>query len=47
MTTTVSFTLDGKPTSAEVEPHPLLVGLLRDQLGHTGTHVDGEQTHEH
>ena len=38
-TTTVSFTLNGQPTSADVEPRTLLVTMLREQLRHTGTHV--------
>ena len=33
------MTLNGKAVSAEVETRTLLVGLLRDQLGLTGTHV--------
>jgi carbon-monoxide dehydrogenase small subunit len=36
MTTKVSLTVNGK---AEVEPRTLLVQLLREQLGLTGTHV--------
>lgn len=39
MTTTVSMTLNGEPVSATVEPRTLLVSLLRDILGKTGTHV--------
>lgn len=39
MSVTVSFTLNGKPVSAEVEARTLLVQLLREQLRHTGTHV--------
>ena len=35
----VSFSLNGKPVSAEVEARTLLVSLLRDQLRQTGTHV--------
>ena len=37
--TTVTLTVNGKPASAEVEPRTLLVQLLREQLGLTGTHV--------
>jgi carbon-monoxide dehydrogenase small subunit len=37
--TTVTLTVNGKKVSAEVEPRTLLVQLLRDQLGLTGTHV--------
>ena len=39
MKTTVTLTVNGKKVSAEVEPRTLLVQLLRDQLGLTGTHV--------
>ncbi len=35
----VSMTVNGKAVSAEVEGRTLLVQLLRDQLGLTGTHV--------
>ncbi len=36
---TISLTLNGKKISAEVEGRTLLVELLRDRLGLTGTHV--------
>ena len=39
MTVNVSMTLNGNAVSAEVEDRTLLVSLLRDQLGLTGTHV--------
>lgn len=39
MPATVSFTLNGATISAEVENRTLLVDLIRDQLGQTGTHV--------
>ena len=39
MTVTVSFTLNGNSVSAQVENRTLLVDLIRDQLGHTGTHI--------
>ena len=39
MTTTVSLTVNGKAVKADVEPRTLLVNLLREQLGLTGTHV--------
>jgi aerobic carbon-monoxide dehydrogenase small subunit len=39
MPTTVSLTVNGKSVSAQVEPRTLLVQLLRDRLGLTGTHV--------
>jgi aerobic carbon-monoxide dehydrogenase small subunit len=39
MQKTVSLTVNGKPMSATVEGRTLLVQLLREQLGLTGTHV--------
>ena len=39
MSVTVSMTLNGKDVSAEVEERTLLVSVLRDRLGYTGTHV--------
>ncbi len=36
---TVSLSVNGKAVTAEVEPRTLLVQLLREQLGLTGTHV--------
>ncbi|MGI9224777.1 MAG: (2Fe-2S)-binding protein [Woeseiaceae bacterium] len=39
MAATVSFTLNGAPVSAQVENRALLVDLIRDELGQTGTHV--------
>ena len=35
----VSITVNGQPTSHEVEPRLLLVHYLRDVLGLTGTHI--------
>jgi carbon-monoxide dehydrogenase small subunit len=35
----VSITVNGKPTSAEVEPRQLLVHYLRETLGLTGTNI--------
>lgn len=37
--TSVSMTVNGKAASAEVEDRTLLVQLLREKLGMTGTHV--------
>jgi aerobic carbon-monoxide dehydrogenase small subunit len=37
--TAVSVTVNGKPVRSEIEPRTLLVQLLRDRLGLTGTHV--------
>ena len=39
MSVTVSMTVNGKAVSAEVEGRTLLVQLLRENLGLTGTHV--------
>lgn len=39
MSTTVSFTLNGESVSAEVDSRTLLVEMIRDDLGRTGTHV--------
>jgi carbon-monoxide dehydrogenase small subunit len=39
MSVTVSLTVNGKAVSAEVEGRTLLVQLLRENLGLTGTHV--------
>jgi carbon-monoxide dehydrogenase small subunit len=39
MSMKVSFVLNGRPASADVEPRTLLVEMLRDNLGLTGTHV--------
>jgi carbon-monoxide dehydrogenase small subunit len=39
MTVKVSFTVNGKPASAEVEERTLLVNFIRDSLRLTGTHV--------
>ncbi|MDE0149706.1 MAG: (2Fe-2S)-binding protein [Rhodospirillaceae bacterium] len=39
MTVSVSLTVNGEAVSADVEPRTLLVQMLREQLGLTGTHV--------
>jgi carbon-monoxide dehydrogenase small subunit len=39
MPSTVTFTLNGESVHAEVSPRTLLVEMLRDHLGRTGTHV--------
>jgi carbon-monoxide dehydrogenase small subunit len=36
---TISFSLNGKPVSAEAEDRTLLVYFLRETLGLTGTHI--------
>jgi len=35
----IKMTINGKPVSADVEDRTLLVHLLRDHLGLTGTHI--------
>jgi len=40
----VDLTINDKPVSAEVEPRTLLVTLLRDVLGMTGTHIGCDTT---
>ena len=37
--TAISLTVNRKPVTAEVEPRTLLVEMLREHLGLTGTHV--------
>lgn len=39
MSITVAFTLNGESVSAEVDNRTLLVEMIRDHLGRTGTHV--------
>ena len=39
MTVTVSFILNGKSVSADVSSRTLLVDMIRENLGRTGTHV--------
>ena len=39
MTMLVALTLNGKTVSTDVEPRTLLVQLIRDHFGLTGTHV--------
>jgi len=39
MTTNISLTVNGKPVQAEIDARTLLVELLRNNLGLTGTHV--------
>jgi carbon-monoxide dehydrogenase small subunit len=39
MSITVSFTLNGEAVSAQVDSRTLLVEMIRDRLGRTGTHV--------
>jgi aerobic carbon-monoxide dehydrogenase small subunit len=39
MPVTLSLTVNGKPVTEDVDPRTLLVDLLRNELGLTGTHV--------
>lgn len=39
MTISLSLTVNGKPVTAQIEPHTLLVQFLREQRRLTGTHV--------
>ena len=39
MSVNVSFVLNGEPVSADVSPRTLLVDMIRENLGRTGTHV--------
>jgi len=39
---TINLTINGKAQSREVEPRMLLVHLLRDDIGLTGTHIGCE-----
>ena len=41
----ITVTVNGRPYSLEVEPRLLLVHLLRENLGLTGTHVGCDTTH--
>ena len=42
---TVSFKLNGKPSSVDVEPRELLIHTLREKLAHTGPHIGCETSH--
>ncbi len=39
MSSQVSFTLNGEAVSANISPRTLLVEMIRENLGRTGTHV--------
>jgi aerobic carbon-monoxide dehydrogenase small subunit len=41
----ITVTVNGRPHSLEVEPRLLLVHLLRENLGLTGTHVGCDTSH--
>jgi carbon-monoxide dehydrogenase small subunit len=41
----VSFTLNGRRVDALVEPRHLLIHVVREQLGYTGSHIGCETSH--
>lgn len=41
----ITFTLNGRQVSAEVEPRELLIHVLREQLNQTGSHIGCETGH--
>jgi len=41
----LSFTLNGRPVETLVEPRELLIHVLREQLGQTGSHIGCETSH--
>lgn len=41
----ISFNLNGQPVDALIEDRELLVHVLREQLGQTGTHIGCETSH--
>jgi carbon-monoxide dehydrogenase small subunit len=41
----ISFTLNGQVVDTLVEPRELLIHLLREQLGQTGSHIGCETSH--
>ncbi len=43
--THIQFALNGQPVELLVEPRELLVHVLREQLGLTGTHIGCETSH--
>jgi len=43
--TRVSFQLNGEPVEVLVEPRELLIHVLREQLGRTGSHIGCETSH--
>jgi aerobic carbon-monoxide dehydrogenase small subunit len=44
-TQTVSFQLNGKPVTVQVEARELLIHTLRERLQHTGPHIGCETSH--
>ena len=43
--TTLSFTLNGAAVETLVEPRELLIHVLREQLGQTGSHIGCDTSH--
>jgi aerobic carbon-monoxide dehydrogenase small subunit len=43
--TGIHFTLNGQPVEASAEPRELLIHVLREQLGATGSHIGCETGH--
>ncbi|MGB7934078.1 MAG: (2Fe-2S)-binding protein [Gammaproteobacteria bacterium] len=41
----LAFTLNGRPVETLVEPRELLIHVLREQLGQTGSHIGCETSH--
>ncbi len=41
----ISFTLNGEPVDALVEPRELLIHVVREQLSQTGSHIGCETSH--
>ena len=41
----LSFTLNGRPVETLVEPRELLIHVLREELGQTGSHIGCETSH--
>jgi len=41
----INFTLNGNEVDALVEPRELLIHVLREQLGQTGSHIGCETSH--
>ncbi|MHB8254615.1 MAG: (2Fe-2S)-binding protein [Acidiferrobacter sp.] len=41
----LTFTLNGSPVEVLVEPRELLIHVLREQLGQTGSHIGCETSH--
>jgi carbon-monoxide dehydrogenase small subunit len=41
----LAFTLNGRPVETLVEPRELLIHVLREELGQTGSHIGCETSH--